>query len=101
MNAAGNREVLAPLWAQYRDSGFAIVGYALDSSPGAWKTAIQKDAAAWPQASHLGGDTSPFLDTLHVTTIPASFLLDSDGRVVAKNLHGDALRAFVDQFLNQ
>ncbi len=96
-----NREVLAPLWAQYHNSGFAIVGYALDSSPGAWKTAIQKDAAAWPQASHLGGDTSPFLDTLHVTTIPASFLLDSDGRVMAKNLHGDALRAFVDQFLNQ
>jgi len=76
----------------------AIVGYALDSSPGAWKAAIQKDAAAWPQASHLGGDSSPFLDTLHVTTIPANFLLDAGGKVVAKNLHGEALREFLSDY---
>lgn len=93
-----NRDVLAPLWDRYRSSGLAIVGYALDSSPGAWKAAIQKDAAAWPQASHLGGDSSPFLDTLHVTTIPANFLLDAGGKVVAKNLHGEALREFLSDY---
>ena len=94
-----NRAVLAPLWEKYRDSGFSIVGYALDSSPEAWKTAIHKDAAVWPQTSHLGGDTSPFLDALHVTTIPANFLLDPNGKVLAKNLHGEALQAFVDAYL--
>lgn len=94
-----NRAVLVPLWEKYRDSGFSIVGYALDSSPEAWKTAIHKDAAVWPQTSHLGGDTSPFLDALHVTTIPANFLLDPNGKVLAKNLHGEALQAFVDAYL--
>ena len=93
-----NREVLAPLWAKYRASGFAIVGYALDSSPEAWKSAIRKDAADWTHASHLGGDASPFLDTLRITTIPANFLLDADGKIVAKNLHGVALRKFVEEF---
>lgn len=94
-----NREVLAPLWAQYRESGFSIIGYALDSSPLAWKAAIQRDGALWPHASHLGGDSSPFLDTLHVTTIPANFLLDDKGKIVAKNLHGEALRRFVEAYL--
>lgn len=93
-----NREVLAPLWDRYRSSGLAIVGYALDSSPGTWKAAIQKDAAGWTHASHLGGDSSPFLDTLHVTTIPANFLLDAGGKVVAKNLHGEALREFLSNY---
>ena len=93
-----NREVLAPLWARYRSSGLAVVGYALDSSPETWKAAIRKDGAAWVQTSHLGGDASPFLDALRVKTIPANFLLDADGKVVAKNVHGEALQAFVDRF---
>ena len=96
-----NREVLAPLWAKYRASGFAIVGYALDSSPEAWKSAIQKDAADWTHASHLGGDASPFLDTLRITTIPANFLLDADGKIVAKNLHGEALVKFAGEFFGK
>ena len=94
-----NRELLAPLWAEYRDAGFAIVGYALDSSPAAWRAAIQKDGARWAQASHLEGDASPFLDALRVTTIPANFLLDAEGKIVAKNLHGQALSAFVRDFV--
>lgn len=93
-----NREVLAPLWEKYRSSGFAIVGYALDSSPEAWKTAVRKDGAAWVQTSHLGGDASPFLDSLRVKTIPANFLLDADGKVLAKNVHGEALRRFLDRY---
>ncbi|MBV6443333.1 MAG: Thiol-disulfide oxidoreductase ResA [Saprospiraceae bacterium] len=96
-----NREVLAPLWAKYREQGFAIAGYALDSSPEAWKAAIQKDHALWPQASHLSGDSSPFLDTLHVTTIPANFLLDEQGKIVAKNLHGEKLMKFVEVYLSK
>ncbi|HRI60090.1 MAG TPA: TlpA disulfide reductase family protein, partial [Saprospiraceae bacterium] len=94
-----NREILAPLWSKFHEAGFSIIGYALDSSPEAWKAAIQKDAAAWPQASHLSGDISPFLDTLHVTTIPANFLLDENGTIVAKNLHGEVLAQFVEAFL--
>ena len=94
-----NREVLAPLWAEYRDAGLAIVGYALDSSPEAWQAAIRKDGASWAQASHLGGDVSPFLEALRVTTIPANFLLDADGKIVARNLHGQALKDFVRVFV--
>lgn len=94
-----NREILTPLWSQYRESGFSIIGYALDSSPSAWKAAIQRDGVLWPHASHLSGDSSPFLDTLHVTTIPANFLLDDKGKIVAKNLHGEALKQFVEAYL--
>lgn len=94
-----NRDVLAPLWAQYRNDGMQIIGYSIDSSPAAWKTAIAKDGADWPHASHLSGDETPFLKTLRITTIPANFILDDKGVVIAKNLHGEALRAFLKDYL--
>jgi peroxiredoxin len=94
-----NKEVLSPLWSQYKERGLQIVGYSIDSSPNAWKAAITKDNAVWPHASHLSGDATPFLETLRITTIPANFILDATGKVVAKNLHGADLRAFVAAYL--
>ncbi len=94
-----NREVLAPLWARFQEKGLQILGYSIDSSPTAWRSAIAKDAAAWPQASHLSGDAAPLLETIRITTIPANFILDVQGKIVAKNLHGDALKVFLEDYL--
>ena len=94
-----NRDVLVPLYRDYRDRGLEIVAYSIDSSRDAWKGAIAKDAAVWPHASHLAGDATPFMEVLHVTTIPANFIVDAQGKIVAKNLHGDALRAFVSNYM--
>lgn len=94
-----NRDVLSPLRKQYNEKDLQILGYSIDASPGAWKAAIAKDGANWSQASHLTGDTSPFTEALRITTIPANFILDEQGKVVAKNLHGELLRAFVAERL--
>lgn len=93
-----NREVLSPLYVQYREKGLQILGYSIDSSPAAWKAAMAKDGAAWPHASHLSGDATPFMETLRITTIPANFILDANGKVLAKNLHGDDLRDFIKDY---
>lgn len=94
-----NRDVLAPLWTEYQNKGIQIIGYSIDSSPAPWKAAIGKDGAVWPHASHLTGDATPFLEVLRITTIPANFVLDGEGKVIGKNLHGEALRAFVGEYL--
>jgi len=92
-----NRTVLGPLFREFSGKGFAIVGYALESSRSAWLAAIEKDQAGWTQASHLSGDSGPVMEALRLRTIPANFLVDGEGRVVAKNLHGEALRRFVEE----
>ncbi len=94
-----NRETLVSLWAQYQNKGLHILGYSIDSEASAWKAAITKDNATWPQASHLSGDATPFLEALRITTIPANFILDGQGIVLAKNLHGEALTDFVKNYL--
>ena len=96
-----NRQVLLPIWEKYKEDGLQIVGYALDSNAGAWKAAIEKDGAVWAQSSHLSGDSSPFLDALHVTTIPANFIIDSHGKIIARNVHGEALGALVGKMMSE
>lgn len=96
-----NREVLQPLWVANRSGGLQIIGYSIDSSPAAWKTAITKDGANWPQASHLSGDDTPFMQTLRISTIPANFILDAQGKILAKNLHGEALSRFITEYLQK
>jgi peroxiredoxin len=94
-----NRAVLNPIWTKYKNSELQIIGYSIDSSPNAWKAAIDKDGASWPHASHLSGDATPFMTALRITTIPANFILNAQGKVIAKNLHGEALRIFIEDYL--
>ncbi|HKL89759.1 MAG TPA: TlpA disulfide reductase family protein, partial [Allomuricauda sp.] len=97
-----NRDVLVPLWEKYNSEGFQIVAYGLESSEKAWNNAIEKDGAyRWLHASHLQGDQNPLMDTLRLKTIPANFLLDEKGIVLAKNLHGEDLIDFVDDYLSK
>lgn len=94
-----NRTTLVPLWDKYHNQGLQIIGYALDSSHKGWENAIIKDGAdRWKHASHLQGDVSPFLDKLKVTTIPANYIIDPHGVILAKNLHGEALEAWIEAF---
>lgn len=96
-----NKSVLLPLWQSYRNGGLQIVGYSIDASRGAWKSAIAKDSASWPQASDLKGDDAPLMQKLRISTIPANYLLNAEGRIVAKNLHGQELEAFVKDYFKR
>ncbi|MCR9227501.1 MAG: TlpA family protein disulfide reductase [Flavobacteriaceae bacterium] len=96
-----NRKVLVPLWEKYNANGFQIVAYGLESNEKAWNNAIQRDGAyRWTHYSHLEGDQNPFMEALRLKTIPANFLLNEEGRVLAKNLHGEDLIEFVDNYMD-
>lgn len=96
-----NREVFVPLWQEYKDKGLQIIAYGLESDEAVWTAAAQRDGAAWPQASHLQGDDAPLLQQMRVQTIPANFILDDKGMVLAKNLHGKALMDFVKAYMER
>ncbi|WP_158845195.1 TlpA family protein disulfide reductase [Algibacter sp. L1A34] len=95
-----NREVLVPIWDQYHNKGLQIIAYALESDASAWKAATDHDGAnRWFQASDLKGDDALFLKKIRVQTIPANFILDENGVVIAKNIHRKALTDWVENYM--
>ena len=97
-----NKHTLVPLWDEFHQKGFQIIGYALDSSEKGWRNAIEKDGAdRWLHASHLQGDVSPLFEQLRITTIPANYLINEDGIIVAKNLHGEEMYQRVREYFKE
>lgn len=79
------------LYQTHRDAGFEILAVSVDHDERGWKAAIAKDRATWQHLSDLVGWKSPLAATYQVTALPASFLIDREGRIVAKDLRGAAL----------
>jgi peroxiredoxin len=77
----------------YKDKGFTILGVSLDDNKDKWQAAIEKDQLTWAHVSDLKGWGSAAGQLYRVNSIPASYLLDKQGRIVAKNLRGAELEA--------
>ncbi len=81
------------VYNKYKDRGFTILSVSLDDNKASWLKAIAKDGLTWSHVSELKKWNSVVAQTYGVNGIPAAFLLDKDGKVIAKNLRGDALEA--------
>ncbi len=74
---------------KYKEKGFTIYSVSLDNSKQNWLTAIQKDGLSWNyHVSDLKGWQSEGAALYSVKGIPATFLLDKNGIIIAKNLRG-------------
>jgi thiol-disulfide isomerase/thioredoxin len=95
---AENPNVVA-IYNEFHPKGLNIVGVSLDKDAAKWKEAIAKDQLTWPQVSHLKYWQEPIALTYNVQSIPATFLLDANGKVVAKDLRGEELTAKIISLL--
>jgi peroxiredoxin len=77
----------------YKDKGFTIIGVSLDQDSAAWKKAIVADKLTWTHVSDLKYWENAVAQTYGIRSIPASFLLDKEGKIIAKDLRGEALAA--------
>lgn len=89
------------MYNQYHDKGLEIVGISLDKAQqkDRWLKAIEQDGLTWKHVSNLQGWQEPIAQTYGVRSIPATYILDKDGKIVAKNLRGKALEDKVAELL--
>lgn len=80
-------------YAKYHSKGFEIVGLSFDSKLESWKKAIEDMQLGWINLSDLKGWETIAGQTYGITSIPASFLVDPQGVIVASDLRGDKLGA--------
>jgi thiol-disulfide isomerase/thioredoxin len=88
-------------YKEYHDKGFNIIGISLDKNKDNWVKGIQDDHLDWLQVSDLLFWNSAIAKLYGVRAIPANYLVDSKGIIVARNLHGDELQTTLKSLLNK
>lgn len=93
-----NPNVVA-LYNELHDKGLNIISVSLDKEAESWKEAIAADGLVWNHVSNLKFWQDPIAEQYNVKSIPATFILDEKGNIVAKDLRGDELKAKVYELL--
>ena len=91
---------LAELYQKFKPKGFEIYGVGLESKKEAWLKAIEQDKRIWANVSTFEEFETPATFDYGVTSLPANFLVDENGKVIAKNLHGNDLRVAVEKLFS-
>lgn len=84
-------------YKKFHDKGFEILAVSLDNKKEKWIQAIQQDGLQWTHVSDLKGWESSINTLYGISSIPANYLLDAEGRILAKNLRGDKLQQKLDE----
>ena len=85
---------------KYKDKGFTIFSVSLDNNKEPWLAAIKKDQLIWTNhVSDLKGWQSEAAKLYNIKGIPAAFLLDKEGKIVATNLRGMELDQAVEKLI--
>jgi len=78
---------------KYKDKNFTILGVSLDRPNGKsdWLAAIKNDGLSWTEVSDLKFWNNEVAALYSITSIPANFLIDPNGKIIARDLRGDDL----------
>lgn len=82
---------LVKAFDKFKDKNFTVLGVSLDQHKEAWVKAISMDKLTWTQVSDLKYWNNAVAELYHVQSIPQNFLIDPSGKIVAKDLRGEAL----------
>ena len=98
----GENPHVVAMYQKYHDKGFEVFSVSLDRDKESWKRAIAADGLVWPNhVSDLKYWSSEAARTYGVSSIPSMFLLDQNGRIIAKNLRGEALSNALKQLFGE
>ncbi len=90
---------LVQIYNDYSDRGFTILGVSLDRDSASWVKAIADDQLTWSHISDLKYWDSEGAELYGVSAIPHAVLIDREGIISAKNLHGEELRQAIEELL--
>jgi thiol-disulfide isomerase/thioredoxin len=93
----GESVLLNELYNKYKPRGFEIYGVGLESRRENWLNAIEQDGRTWINVSTFQEFETPVTFDYAVTSLPANVLIDNSGKVIARHLHGEELRAQIEK----
>lgn len=89
---------------KFKDKGFTVLGVSLDggttrTTKAGWLKAIEADKLTWTHVSDLKGWSNEVAQMYGIQSIPANFLIDPNGKIIAKGLREQALQDKLQELL--
>jgi len=94
---------LVNVYQKYKSKDFEILGIALEQSHAekSWLQAIRKDQLIWTNVTDFKYFNNEAAILYGVQSIPANFLLDPSGKIIAKNLKGEELNKRLQEIFSK
>ena len=86
-------------YGKYHDKGFEIIGISLDADQQKFGSFIKQKNMTWRQYFDGQGWNNKLAVKYGIESIPATFLLDGEGKIIAKDLRGEELEQAVAKAL--
>lgn len=83
----------------YKDKGCDVISVSVDTKEQAWRKALDEDKPSWPQVVDYRGTKDGLYKWYNLNGIPAIFLIDAEGHIVAKGLRGEKIEEAIKGFL--
>ncbi len=83
----------------FKNKNFTVLGVSLDQTKPNWIQAIQADGLTWTHVSDLKFWNNEVAQLYRIQSIPANMLLDPNGKIIAKDLRGEALTQKLQELL--
>lgn len=84
----------------HHKNGFEIVSFTLDHESERWEKVSEKEALPWINVGDLLAYNSPGVKMYGFRGIPANYLVDQTGTIIAKDLRQEALDKKLEELLN-
>ena len=90
---------LKNIYEKYEADGFRVYQVSFDTSKATWIKAVQEQKLPWVSVCDFRGQASPIMGVYNVRSLPSNYLIDRNGRIVAKNIYSDALEEQLKKIL--
>ncbi|MEJ8804422.1 redoxin domain-containing protein [Pontibacter sp. H249] len=92
---------IARAYEELKEKGLEIVSVSLDTNEKAWLNAIEKDSMTWTNVSNLKGFEDEVAIKYGIQVLPANFLINPDGVIIAKDLKGEELVMLLESIMEE
>lgn len=92
---------MRPLYEKYKGTQFEILGISTDENEKAWQTAMTQEKLPWLQIHDVKGDKSVAEKQFAVKVLPTMYLIDPNGKIIAKDLRGEALEKKLEELFRK
>jgi peroxiredoxin len=95
----GENPNVVAAYNQFKNKNFTVLGVSLDNDKDAWIKAIADDKLTWQHISDLKQWSSAAVELYGIDGIPFNVLVDPSGKIIARELRGEALQTTLESML--